>query len=220
MSPRFRSARWGSLVLAALAAGLLVGGSVGVLVGATTVPKITACVGSNGLMRYTTGTTCRTGERRVQWNVAGVTGPKGTTGAVGPRGAPGPPGAPGAGGAGPGQRGILFYASDQTPVALGQPQALFVVDSLKVPAGSYFLDVDVDIELVSGSVRANCDLRPLNRVYDGAGSEDFPFRIRYSAFRTFTQTTTIEVVCRTTLANGQASALIVATVAEQLPALP
>ena len=81
------------LVIVGLVAGLLAGGSVGVIVGATTVPQIHACAAKTTLvMRYTSTTTCRAGEKLLAWNVQGVTGVAGATGAQGATGATGPAG--------------------------------------------------------------------------------------------------------------------------------
>ncbi len=56
-------------------AGLLLGTSVGVVVGASSVPKLTACVQSNGLMRYSAGGTCRSGEQQLTWYAQSPAGP-------------------------------------------------------------------------------------------------------------------------------------------------
>ncbi len=59
---------------------------------------ITACSAKSGVVRVTTRSTCRRGERKLAWNKRGATGPRGVRGlpgvqgAVGAQGIQGPPG--------------------------------------------------------------------------------------------------------------------------------
>lgn len=125
------------LLAAVLLAGILAGGAVGVIVGASTVPQIHACAEkATLLMRYTTSTSCKSGEKLVTWNVAGVAGPKGATGAAGAPGATGPQGSAGSGGGG--GQGVSFYLADGGEIGL---QGIGTLATLKVPAGSYLVSL-------------------------------------------------------------------------------
>lgn len=105
-------------ITAVLAAGLL----GGMAYAAGTIPGtggiIQSCYRTNGgtLRTVSAGTACLHGERSLQWNQAGIPGPKGDTGpvgATGPAGAPGPQGAQGDPGAA-GPQGPAGSAADLT----------------------------------------------------------------------------------------------------------
>ena len=143
-----------SLRVAGLAAGLLAGGTVGIIVGASTTPQIKACVQPGGLMRYTTST-CKSGEKLLTWNVQGPRGPQGATGPQGPQG---PQGAPGSGG---GSAGTSFYFVDGGPGGFNDTAT---VAKMKLPAGTFALDWYVN------SFDVACGIFKLDSITDPNGT--------------------------------------------------
>ncbi len=167
------------LLVSVLAAGILAGGAVGVIVGASTVPSVKACVTkTTNVMRYTTST-CKTGEKLLTWNITGVAGPKGATGGTGPQGAAGAQGPAGpAGGSGGGPTGTTIYHGDNTGGISGTDLA---VSTLRVPAGSYLLSWAVSGRSGAG-VLTTCSLK--------AGDTLLSYAV-------FAAPTTITLICST-----------------------
>jgi hypothetical protein len=189
-----------SIVLASvLLAGVLAGGAVGVIVGASTTPQLHACVQkTTNLMRYTTGTSCKSGEKLVSWNVQGPAGARGATGATGPQGPSGGSGGPAS---------ISFYDKD---AGAGGLNGVGTLTTMKVPAGTYLLDWGF-----SG----------LSGVGDFLGCilTTDPNRVPLQAlgsFVTFTATTSISLICYTTDQVDYQHAEILATLATRLPPVP
>lgn len=190
--------RRASFLLAAWFAGTLAVMAVGVSIGASSVPQLHACVQkTTNLMRYTTGTTCKSGEKLLTWNVQGVAGPKGATGAAG---APGPAGATGAQGPAGGSGSSVGVAYYQADLPGGSIQGSGTVGSLKVPAGTYLLDA----AFIGTTGVGSCKLSVAGRV------------------ATFTDATVISLTCTTTgpVPFSWQGAQIVATVATRLPNVP
>lgn len=122
-----------SLVLSLAIAGVLAGGVVGVIVGASTVPQLHACVQkTTSLMRYVTGA-CKPGEKLLTWSVQG---PQGDTGAPGPQG----PAGTGGDSAGP----VNFYLADDQP--------------LTVTPGTYLVDATIKVDVTNGPADVTCYL--------------------------------------------------------------
>jgi hypothetical protein len=189
-----------SIVLASvLLAGVLAGGAVGVIVGASTTPQLHACVQkTTNLMRYTTGTSCKSGEKLVSWNVQGPAGARGATGATGPQGPSGGSGGPAS---------ISFYDKD---AGAGGLNGVGTLTTMKVPAGTYLLDWGF-----SG----------LSGVGDFLGcilTRD-PYQNPLQslpAYVSFTSVTSISLVCYTTDQVNYQHAEILATLATRLPPVP
>lgn len=190
--------RWVVLV-SVLLAGSLSGGAVGVIVGASTVPRLHACVQkTTNLMRYTSGTSCRSGEKLLTWNVQGLTGARGATGATGPQGP--------AGGAG-GPASLSFYEKD---AGAGGLNGVGTLTTMKVPAGTYLLDWGfTGLSGVGDFLGCSLTTDP-NRV---------PLQT-LGSFVTFSATTSISLICYTTDQIDYQHAEILATVATRLAPIP
>jgi hypothetical protein len=190
------------VLVSVLLAGVLAGGAVGVIVGASTAAQLHACVQPNtNLMRYTTGSSCKSGEKLLTWNVQGPTGPRGATGATGAQGPQGPSGGSG------GPASLSFYEQDS---GAGGLNGVGTLTTMKVPAGTYLLDWGF-----SG----------LSGVGDFLGCilTTDPNRVPLQAlgsFVTFTATTTLSLVCYTTDQVNYQHAEILATLATRLAPIP
>lgn len=196
-----------SLVAAIVAASILAGGAVGVIVGASSAPTIKACVtAGTKVLRYTTAG-CATGEKLLTWNVTGPRGATGATGAQGPQGATGPQGPAGSGG---GSSTLTFYDAD----AAGGLTGRGVTTTLKVPAGTYLLDWRV-ARLPGAGVLSSCWLTANPNL--AVSPPD-----TLGALATFSSMTTILLVCDVTGPNAvnYQHAEIIATPATKLPSLP
>lgn len=198
MSPRL-SRLW---ITAAVAAAMLLSASVGAIVGASTVPQLHACVQkTTSLMRYVSGTTCKSGEKLLTWNSQGLPG------------APGPAG-PAASG------GILFYQSTGAPVTRPLPAQFSQFAFLKVPAGSYLVTVDGALE-TDGPGTVHCDFGAFAQS-DGEVTASAPFPLlSTSGLVAFTTESVIRVECLVLSSQGAATtvtghAVITAMVAKRL----
>lgn len=215
------------ILFAAVVAGMLGSGAVGAAVGASSVPTIKACVEKDGTMRYSATGACHTGEKKLTWNIAGVAGPKGATGATGPQGPAG-----GSGDSGPGP--IAFYLNEGTgPVKV----SVSPIASLRVPAGSFFVDVAVKAGETLGTAEGGCFLTTNPQgddhsqgVLDTVGvfySDKFPYSYGLHAAIVVQSLTTLYVACTAgapvdadghgTNGSASASAQIKATSAQQQP---
>ena len=85
------------LAIALTTAGLLVVGGTSFAVGAATSSQtVNACYATKtGNLRYLKAGSCKSGEKKIAWNVKGVKGSTGTRGKTGATGAAGAPGADG-----------------------------------------------------------------------------------------------------------------------------
>ncbi|MGH3769533.1 MAG: hypothetical protein ACRDTX_31035 [Pseudonocardiaceae bacterium] len=93
------------------------------------------------------GQRCNLLEKQLDWNQAGVTGPKGGPGATGPSGPAGPQG--------PASEDQVFYESGQADAFAGGSFALHKA----VPGGSYVVRAEVGVQgRSSGAIR--CTLNP------------------------------------------------------------
>jgi hypothetical protein len=191
------------VLVSVLLAGALAGGAVGVIVGASTTPQLHACVQkTTNLMRYTTGTSCKSGEKLVTWNVQGPTGPTGARGATGATGPQGP-----AGGSGGGSAGISFYDADSGSGGLAGQGTL---TTLKVPAGTYLLDWGFTGLSGVGDFLGCILTRDPNQ----NPLQSLP------AYVSFTSVTSISLVCYTTDQVNYQHAEILATLATRLAPIP
>lgn len=206
------------LVVSGLLAGALVGGGVGVIVGASTVPQLHACVTKTTLLMRYTATTCRSGEKLLTWNVAGVAGPSGATGATGPQGPTGPAGSGTASG---------FYVADGPSVNFGKPPV--TVASLKVPAGGYIIDLIATLTTMTpGGIAGTCVVTD-----DPAGTPTTPPALVTSTFAggnavsvaargyaDLTGPTTLYARCTVEANALTTGARLIATTAQRLQPLP
>ena len=184
--------------IALFAAVLFVGLAVGAAVGASSVPKISACVEKDGTMRYLASGKCRTGEKLLAWNVQGV---QGTPGAAGPQGVAGKTGPAGASEQGGSSAPVGFYFADG---GAGGFNGGATVTTLKVPAGLY----QISGGLISTSTPYTCAVM--------VGSSDV------DGYWSFNDVTTIGLVCSTTQTKpvNYTHAEIFATPEVVLPSLP
>lgn len=209
------------LVVPALLAGLLAGGAVGVMVGASTTTTLKACVQAKTLLMRYTSAPCHKGERLLTWSVkgaTGATGARGATGATGPQGPAGP-----AGGSGDAPVGAFYLGTANGNSFIGGPATLA---SVRVPAGHYLVDFTGALGLVSApstpgdatcSVNANgvplASTVPFRVTFGGSG-----FALR--AYAELSTTTTITGDCEGQINENTMAAQIIASAATRLPSVP
>lgn len=225
------------VLVAGLVAGVLAGGAVGVIVGATTVPQLHACVEKNGTMRYATTAKCLTGEKLLTWNVQGLPGAAGKNGAAGATGPAGPTGATGATGpAGTGGDAGGYYLADGSTVQQVDNGPTMVTATVKLPAGGYIITFYGTVKAgMSGNlgnppVAGHCSIDTSPSGDTTAGLANVPILTTGSGTFFSVQTavqitsqTTYYGLCRTTgtgLSTVVAMGHLLATAAVRLPNIP
>ncbi len=205
----------GVRLAALLAAVLLIGLSVGAVVGASSVPTIKACVQSGGVMRYLATGKCKSGEKLLTWNIQGPRSATGPQGPIGPQGEPGP----GAGGPAAG----AFYLAEDNRTSFGGGSATLV--SLKVPAGSYLIDLWAILDLVKSTepvgyatctIAGDSDIASTPALLVTFGGRVFSLR----AYAEFAAATTIRGICGGQINEQTKATQLIATAAKRLPAEP
>lgn len=177
---------------ALLLAGILVGGAVGVMVGASSAPQIHACITPHtDTLVYSSSGKCAAGAKPIAWNNEGPAGPVGPTGQQGPAGQPGSSG--GSGG------GVSFYEGSTGPGSVSAGGT--AVATVTVPAGGYIVSYALTVSATSTAPGA-CSLSTgLN-----------------GSFVTFASSTTVTLSCSTSGGGTFAwdGAAIIAEVATRL----
>jgi hypothetical protein len=153
---RLRSLSRGGRILVALAVGGAVFGiATAVYADIPDSGVINSCYGktNGGFLRVidtSKGQKCAFNENPLSWNAAGVTGASGATGATGPTGPTGPTGA-----RGPSDG---WRVASKDVVLAPSPAGGQVVNSIDLPAGSYFLTSEINSALSTANARPQCTL--------------------------------------------------------------
>ena len=108
--------------------------------------------GSHRVVLQDTSKRCPSGTTAISWNQQGRTGPRGATGPQGPQGPQGipgpsgPPGPPGTPGISQEYTYVRYYAPGTGPQIAPFGSPFQPVGSLKLPFGTYLVDVTVDMQ--------------------------------------------------------------------------